>query len=449
MTTFDIDGTKKTKHLEVLESLVEQGHALQSTHNPQTWRLSALTFALHLNDCIILFQKLKDKWAKRLPLSEAWDVDFTEWKTRIWSLVNNVSSFTEEPLYDNWQRLCEEDYHTFLIKANKCLTGELPLKDLTDFLSEKNTELKMVIIDSGQDLSTLFTETESMLYNTSSELYEQFYEDMVNIYMTENETPYQIEESGMPVPYERWKASKSIKRLPELLISKIRIVSTSMLELKTWNETWSECFDVDKHEIDKEGFARYIFQNRKRIIENKQYPCKNSLWRCFATLCLCEHLWDEYDLIKDLENDINIASGDTSEPNYNAPKINLQRLLQQSWFAEIRSDEKYNAAWTDNFIEALMASDYGEGIARDWAVTRAKGKKNQLKGYVVGLLKDLGVLKGSYDCIAGKIAIMDNSRTFSNYMSRGKEQPYADWVKEYVSKSIELKITDFAIETCD
>ena len=96
MTTFDIDNTKKTKHLEVLESLVEQGHALRATHNPQTWRLSALTFALHINDCIILFSRLKDKWAERLPLSEAWDVDFTEWKTRIWSLVNNVSSFTED-----------------------------------------------------------------------------------------------------------------------------------------------------------------------------------------------------------------------------------------------------------------------------------------------------------------------------------------------------------------
>lgn len=137
------------------------------------------------------------------------------------------------------------------------------------------------------------------------------------------------------------------------------------------------------------------------------------------------------------------------ELNFFAPKKNLQELLKGKWFAEVRTDEKYNSTWTDNFIEALMASDYGEGIARDWAVTRAKGKKNQLKGYVVGLLKDLGVLKGSYDCIAGKIAIMDNSRTFSNYMSRGKEQPYADWVKEYVSKSIELKITDFAIETCD
>lgn len=297
MTTFDIDNSNKTKYLEVLESLVEQGHTLRAIHNPHTWRLSALTFALHLHDSIILFSHLKKKWAQRLPLSEAWDVDFTEWKSRIWSLVNNVSSFTEEKEYRDWQRLCEEDYHTFLEKANDCLSGTIPLNDLMNFLSEKNSELKKVITDSGQDLSTLFSETETMLYNTSSELYESFYEDLAGIYMRENENPYQIEENGLPVAYERWKASKSKKRLPDLMLSKIKVANSAMLDIKFWQETWCECFDIENHDIDKEGFARYIFQNRKRIIENKQYPCKNCLGRCFATLCLCEHLWQEHALL--------------------------------------------------------------------------------------------------------------------------------------------------------
>ena len=70
-----------------------------------------------------------------------------------------------------------------------------------------------------------------------------------------------------------------------------------MLDIKFWQETWAECFDIGKREIDKEGFARYIFQNRKRIIESKQYPCKNCLGRCFETLCLCEHLWQEHNLL--------------------------------------------------------------------------------------------------------------------------------------------------------
>ena len=306
MTTFDIDNTQKTKYLEVLESLVEQGHSLRAIHNPQTWRLSALTFALHLHDSIILFGKLKEKWSQRLPLSEAWDVDFTEWKSRIWSLVNNVSSFTEDSEYADWQRLCEEDYHTFLEKANGCLTGVIPLKELIDFLSEKNTELKKVIIDSGQDLSSLFSDTETMLYDSPTELYESFYEDLANIYMNENENPYQIDENGLPVAYERWKASKSKKRLPDLLLSKIKVANSAMLDIKFWQETWAECFDIEKREIDKEGFARYIFQHRKRIIESKQYPCKNCLGRCFSTLCLCEHLWQEHNLLLNPEVNADI-----------------------------------------------------------------------------------------------------------------------------------------------
>ena len=62
------------------------------------------------------------------------------------------------------------------------------------------------------------------------------------------------------------------------------------------------------------------------------------------------------------------------ELSFFAPKKNLQELLKQKWFAELRSDDKYNSQWTDNFIESLIASDYGEGIARDWAVTGARDK---------------------------------------------------------------------------
>ena len=43
--------------------------------------------------------------------------------------------------------------------------------------------------------------------------------------------------------------------------------------------------------------------------------------------------------------------------NFFAPKKNLQELLKQAWFAEVRTDAKYDARWTDSFVEALMASE--------------------------------------------------------------------------------------------
>ena len=100
--------------------------------------------------------------------------------------------------------------------------------------------------------------------------------------------------------------------------------------------------------------------------------------------------------------------------------------------AKVRTDEKYDSQWTDSFVSDLMASEYGEGIARDWAVKGAREKKNLLKSYIVGLLRDAGVLKGSYSSIALKIDPNDRKRTLATNMSRGKNQPYAEWVKEYV-----------------
>ena len=120
--------------------------------------------------------------------------------------------------------------------------------------------------------------------------------------------------------------------------------------------------------------------------------------------------------------------------NYFAPQKNLQELLKQPWFKAVRTKEEYDEAWTDGFIEALMASEHRDGIARDWAVQGKRNKRTQIKGYVVGLLVDAGVLKGSYDGIAARVRLTDDPRSFSRYMGEGKRQVYADWVKEYVAQ---------------
>ena len=141
----------------------------------------------------------------------------------------------------------------------------------------------------------------------------------------------------------------------------------------------------------------------------------------------------------------DFQTNDNPEPDvsevldYEVPTFQLQRLLKSEWFAEMRTDERYDSTWTDAFVEALMRSEYADRIARDWAVSGLRGRKNQLRGYLVGLLKDAGVLKGSYHAIASKVGIIVNKecvndpyKTFADYMARGKKQPYAGWVMEYV-----------------
>jgi hypothetical protein len=134
----------------------------------------------------------------------------------------------------------------------------------------------------------------------------------------------------------------------------------------------------------------------------------------------------------DNENEDENAEPVEEELNFEAPKINLQQLLKQPWFAEVRSEEKYDSKWTDAFVDALMGSEYGEALAREWNNDGRLDRCTQIKGYLLGLLKDAGVLKGSYDAIAEKANLMDNPRSFSRYMANGKKQPYAPWVKGYV-----------------
>ena len=122
--------------------------------------------------------------------------------------------------------------------------------------------------------------------------------------------------------------------------------------------------------------------------------------------------------------------------NYFAPTKNLQELLRQPWFKALRTHERYNQQWTDDFVSALMASEYKDGIAQDWAIQGKRRKVTQIKGYIVGLLSDAGVLKGSYDSIAARIGLTDDPRSFSRYMSQGKKQPFAQWVSGYVSEQL-------------
>lgn len=128
--------------------------------------------------------------------------------------------------------------------------------------------------------------------------------------------------------------------------------------------------------------------------------------------------------------DIAPTSAPEAQLNYFAPTKNLQILLKQSWFKELRTKDEYDEAWTDGFVEALMQSEFRDGIALEWATAH---KPLQIKGHIIGLLKDMGVLKGSYDKIAEEANLIENTRTFSKYMGKGKKQPYAEWVKDYVN----------------
>ncbi len=119
--------------------------------------------------------------------------------------------------------------------------------------------------------------------------------------------------------------------------------------------------------------------------------------------------------------------------NLFAPTKRLKGLLAEEWFSLLTTNEgRYNQEWTEGFVEALMRSEWGEQIARDWTV---KEKRLTLKCMIVGVLKDADVLKGSYNQIAKQLDLEgENPATLAKYLGMGKKQGYAEWIVDYARK---------------
>lgn len=196
--------------------------------------------------------------------------------------------------------------------------------------------------------------------------------------------------------------------------------------------------EVDK-DIIKAEYERLSSWLRSLEWSELRNP-KNLMSMGFRVNYLDLSRWELYDLysilllLEKLEFPAQTEQTVTEDgPNYFAPAKNLRELLKQPWFMELRTKNDYNGKWTDAFVAALMASEWKDSIATDWAIQGKRTKVNQIKGHIVGLLADNGVLKGTYDSIAAQVGVTKNPRTFSRYMGEGKSQPYAEWVKDYIT----------------
>ena len=299
MTTFNIEKAP-TKYKEILDGIIEQGRALKSLHNPQTWRLSALAYALQLHDCTVLFSDVKDRWKNQLPFSEAWDTDFAFWKNEVWSAVIDTNSFTSIDKYGNWKYLCESDINVFLKKASDCLKGIVPITEVLDFLNDKETGLSEVILKMGEELTIILAEIDEIPITASNEQYEIFYESLMNIYMTENKNnPFPIIVGDDIISFDKWIATKTEKQRRKSINSKLSTINSRMLDDNCWRDIWEENVYFEQRYIEKEGIGREIFANRKVIIESEKNPgeCFNAF---FSSLALCSHLW-EYEVLQNAD----------------------------------------------------------------------------------------------------------------------------------------------------
>lgn len=125
------------------------------------------------------------------------------------------------------------------------------------------------------------------------------------------------------------------------------------------------------------------------------------------------------------------GEGQDGQLNYFAPEKNLKVLLSEEWFEIHRTDKQYDHRWTNDFVNALMASEHRDYIAMEWG----RGKRQDyIRGCVLGLLKEGGIIKGSMDSIARSAGVCENYRTFSKYMGQCRQEPFAEWILDYIIK---------------
>ena len=175
--------------------------------------------------------------------------------------------------------------------------------------------------------------------------------------------------------------------------------------------------------------GRHFYMSRK---ENNAKQNRTNFLKYMHKINLAQ---EEYQRLKVEQQ----AAADTPQSqeeqlNFFAPTKHLTLLLQEEWFSLLTTNENlYVQQWRQQMVEALMATEWGEQIARDWAVSE---KRLTLKCMIVGCLKDAGVIKGSYNQIAKLLDFDDeNTATLAKYLGMGKKQPYADWISDYVKSA--------------
>lgn len=240
-------------------------------------------------------------------------------------------------------------------------------------------------------------------------------------------TSYQVSLPKIKSFFENYPEHSWFTKLKEMREELVKEFKNTKL-----GKHWCECI-CDEKGLEKVG--KYLISNRDSIEKQEE----DSFFYTLDEICIITDILrgnaSKYWLNIEYEEKKRGAKLNHVVLDYDATRDGLKSFLTEDWLEELRSDERYTVGWMNAFVDALISSPHGEKIVRDWLV-EGREKRNEIMGYVLGLLKDGCVLKGSYSSIARKVDLMEKPRHFARYMCEGKKQPYVLWVKEYVLANV-------------
>lgn len=367
-------------------------------------------------------------------ISDSFDSDF--W-TQHYTVQSIKGGFLEKALENYGNVTMESIDVTFGV-------GKREVKVVRDFLD---------LIESGlEEMNQLLGDIEAMMGVMTSDKYAQFYFSCRDRFsdgpIRKAYLNWRIEQRELSIPILKARQNEA---LYEFLLSRVishdkRLkvsekrgldiesfvadlpVSTEMTEELTnlyamMNRyiRWVDSLML----VDYEGYGRFVCSCFNKLSKEERL----AVFKFDITLSLIHQ--DMVKLNPELARHLNKPSGESLEDTHLfAPYKGIVMMLEEDWFAHLRSDKKYNDRWAKAFVDGLMRSDYGNVIAESW-----RDNKVSVLGYLLGCLKRAGVFNQneSNDNIAREAAIMDKPRSFSKYIGKlSQEQPYAEWIRTNV-----------------
>jgi hypothetical protein len=183
--------------------------------------------------------------------------------------------------------------------------------------------------------------------------------------------------------------------------------------------------------IDRQSFGKYASDHMQQFSDQDA----RAMFALEATLDMVNA-----DLVAQnpkLQTIINKYRPQPKPLNDFAPAIIIKKILTQPDVMKLVSDtKKYTTQWIEQFIVKLLASDKGKSIIVDWANNK---KRIKIPALVAGTLISAGVFNCSKPKLARAIRVQHDFTvtidSYATYMGCKKEQPYLEWVQNYVKSN--------------
>ena len=358
----------------------------------------------------------------------------------------------EEVLALDYAKLCNKNYWLRGKKKSDMMAfSDKPLKDYLEFWNSDETSW-----DIYQLYETNVCELADNLKKVKStfdkpELYEKLMQQMKAEYA----------DPDIDYEYEQMKEAYIEPSMKDYLKMQVKacmdFLKSGMLNnvLSISNEEIEEVDEAKLHKMldpdyKKPDNLKKLWAKLKKFIvlkENVMLVPQRNLIRKHVLKHFNELNGDHFSALFRLEKLLTLMHQDmvkmkpelakhlTTNENPNAFGIvnSLTRLMQQDWFKDFRTDTKYDHAWIEKFVSALLASEHQQELLAIW---QDADKRLTLKGNIIGCLNKAGIIDGSDLSIAA--AIMQgqekDNKTFASYMGRGRKRPFFDWICGYVNQ---------------